>query len=405
MDFHNFVGLGYYAPSPPQQQANATEAGHPQPPKHYEQQQQPSSVPNGNIYGVYGDHSRPDGVDFVPATGVNTNEPATSDPTAFEAPPPGLPPLPVGLSEPSGPMPAYLKHSQMLPSFPPIQPADGPPRTISIPPTDTTALQHQQQQQLETIQEGRNKALAILKQFGAVKEELDESQVQTKAEIGRSKALAILENQKLQILDDNKDRHLLSLDALPPEEWARRRRASFAKLQQKFQAAIFRNLEYVARVGEERLKAQAKQLKESERYNSEMEAYHAQVLQDRAKAFTAVRNKDYSFSVAGIGTQQRQKGERKRKQGRTPVQDASVAVYVSNLPNDGSASEELMRALFGSYGSLRKIHFYMDKRTGDLKGDALVIYNTSNVDGNDRSQADIKSSIVEAVCSQVRMVF
>lgn len=412
MDFHSFVGLGYYAPSPPQQQANATEARHPHPPQHYEQQHQPSSFPNSNIYDAYGDHLRSDGVDFVPATGVNANEAAASDPTAFAmaesaGAPPGLPPLPVGLSEPSGPMPAYLKHSQMLPSFPPIQPEDGPPRTISIPPTDTTALQRQQQQQqLETIQEGRNKALAILKQFGAVKEELDESQVQTKAEIGRSKALAILENQKLQIMDDNKDRHLLSLDALPPEEWARRRRASFAKLQQKFQNAIFRNLEYVARVGEERLKAQAKQLQDSERYNSEMEAYHAQVLQDRAKAFTAVRNKDYSFTVAGIGTQQRQKGERKRNQGRTPVQqDASVAMYVSNLPNDGSASEELMRALFGSYGRLRKIHFYMDKRTGDLKGDALVIYNTSSVDDDDRSQADIKSSIVEAVCSQVRIMF
>lgn len=375
MDFHNFIGLGYYAQSSHQPGHNPSHS------YYYDQR-------NSNTHDTYFENSRPNGVKFVAETGVNSSQGSNAAP--------GLPPLPVGISKPSGPMPAYLQHSQMLPSVPtPL--FDGPPRTISIPQTDDS---HSNTSQYQQIEEGRNKALAILKQFGAMKQ-MEEEKVQKEAEEGRRKVLAILENQKLQSLT-SKDGYLLSLDALPPAEWARRRRVCFETLQQKYQSAIFRNFEYVARVGEERLKAQAKQLEETERYHSEMEAYHSQALKDRAKAFAAVRNKDYSFTVAGIGTQQRQKAERKRK--RNQGQDtSSVAIYVSNLPKDGSASEELMQALFGSYGSLRKIHFYMDKRTGDLKGDALVIYNTS-VDDDDRSEADVKASIVEAVCSQVRML-
>jgi len=370
----DFVGLGFYA-HPPE--------GNPTYPHHYEQQQLPS-IPNREKYV---ENSRQSGVDFVPETGTNTE--SSFHPTESAAAP-GLPPLPVGVSKPSGPMPAYLQHSQMLPSFPTPLQQDGPPRTVIIPQTDDSNSNATQQQQIE---EGRNKALAILKQFGAVKQ-MEEEKLQKEAEIGRKKVLAILEDQKLHSLS-SKDGHLLSLNALPPEEWARRRRACFEALQQKHQSALFRNFEYVARVGEERLKAQEKKLQDTERHHSEMEAYHAQAMKDRAKAYAAVRNKDYSFTVAGIGTQQRQKSERKRK--RNQGQDASsVAIYVSNLPKDGSASEELMRALFGSYGNLRKIHFYMNKQTGELKGDALVIYN------DDRSQAEVNSSIVEAVCSQVR---
>jgi RNA recognition motif-containing protein len=54
--------------------------------------------------------------------------------------------------------------------------------------------------------------------------------------------------------------------------------------------------------------------------------------------------------------------------------DSSVAVYLSGLPEDGSVPEETMQALFGSYGSFRKIHLHRNKKTGELKGDALVIY-------------------------------
>ena len=152
---------------------------------------------------------------------------------------------------------------------------------------------------------------------------------------------------------------------------------------------------------DERLKERLARVHEAQEYHSQLEDYHNQVLELRSKTLVADKRGDQNLlnSQAGIGTEQRERAEKKRKrqsQHHVPANE-SLAIYVSNLPTDGSVTDQLMEALFGSYGSLRKIHFYRDKATDELKGDALVIYNL------DRDTD--KSSLVESVCSQVCQKF
>ena len=68
---------------------------------------------------------------------------------------------------------------------------------------------------------------------------------------------------------------------------------------------------------------------------------------------------------------------------------------MSSLPTDGSANEELLQALFGCLGySIRKIHIYVNRQTGELKGDALVVYELP--------PDEDRNTLTETVCSQVR---
>lgn len=168
------------------------------------------------------------------------------------------------------------------------------------------------------------------------------------------------------------------------------RRECLARLEERKRLSLLKNLEYVARVEDGRLRHQLEQLEQARIYQNQMdEQYRRRVQSDDGRQ---------SVSQAGIGTQPRQRLEKKRKL-ETPFGDvstassSSVAIYVSNLPADGSADEQVMTSLFGSYGSLRKIHFYLNKNTGRLKGDALVIYSLQ--------QGQDQTSFTQAVCSQV----
>jgi hypothetical protein len=160
------------------------------------------------------------------------------------------------------------------------------------------------------------------------------------------------------------------------------------KLEERKHLALLKNLEYVARVEDERLRERLAKVQEAQAYYDQMEDRHNHFMEQRI-----LKGNAKNSTQAGIGTEQRQRFEKKRKQQQ--VVNDSVSIYVSNLPQDDqAATEELMTALFGSYGSLRKIHLYTDRQTGELKGDCLVIYNLE--DGENRS------TLTDAVCSQVR---
>jgi hypothetical protein len=210
----------------------------------------------------------------------------------------------------------------------------------------------------------------------------------TQAQLARNRAQVILTQFQRQEVDD-----LNRLEgrevALERSEVARKRKECLLKLDERKKIAMLKNLEYVARVEDERLKEHLLMVQEAQQYHDKLEDYHSQVLELRSKALTS---NNTIKRQAGIGTQQPERVDKKRKKQTADSSNDSVSIYVSNLPTNGSASEELMRALFGSYGSLRKIHFYVDKRTGELKGDALVIYNLEDED---------RLMLTEAVCSQV----
>jgi uncharacterized protein YggU (UPF0235/DUF167 family) len=171
---------------------------------------------------------------------------------------------------------------------------------------------------------------------------------------------------------------------------------------------MIKNLEYVAKAEDERLKEKLLQVHQTQEYHSKLEAHHQQSLQLRLQhlgkrpltpSTTSTTAMTPLLSTqAGIGTQQRQRVEEKRRKthlAATTLSRGTVAIYVSQLPTDGSANEDLLRALFGSLGySLRKVHFYTNKETGELKGDALIVYELPpNEDRN---------TLTTAVCSQVR---
>jgi hypothetical protein len=235
---------------------------------------------------------------------------------------------------------------------------------------------------------------------------VDMADLTQKAQMGRNRAKGIINqcrdqteaaqmgrNRAKGIIDQFRDQTEVDINSPEPAELGRKRRFFLDQLKEKRRIAMFKNLEYVAQVEDERLKEHFKKMQEAQEYQSQVEENHTQVLQSRSNNLASGKHRNSSMqnSQAGIGTEHQQRAEKKRKQ-QIATND-SLAIYVSNLPTDGSKSDDLMRALFGSYGSLRKIHFYVDKRTGDLKGDALIIYHIDDVNE--------KSNLAEAVCSQV----
>lgn len=240
---------------------------------------------------------------------------------------------------------------------------------------------------LETdVQLGRDRARKIISMF----QETEKANLETNVQLGRKRALKIISMfQEARKADDS--------DMLDPPEFGRKRRACLDKLKERKRSALLKNLEYVARVEDERLKERLTKVQEAQEYQNQMDDYHKQVLEFRSKHSGANKSKETNNILntqAGLGTEQRLWAEKKRKQQTKTASSDSVALYVSNLPTDGSANTELMEALFGSYGSLRKIHLYRNKQTGDLKGDALVVYNLN--------YSKERSKLTEDVCSQVR---
>mmetsp|Transcript_36052 Transcript_36052/g.53726 ORF Transcript_36052/g.53726 Transcript_36052/m.53726 type:complete len:374 (-) Transcript_36052:386-1507(-) len=178
---------------------------------------------------------------------------------------------------------------------------------------------------------------------------------------------------------------------LTPEEHVKRRRAHFQREQERFHQALMRNFSYVARKEEQRLQAQLHQIENQKKYAEELRKAQAKQLQERKKQMMLV-------TTAGLGTKQRRKVEkRKRKMGHTvhqeqkKQQDDTVAVYLMGLQT--SATEDKIRPLFESYGTLQKVHFYRNKSTGELKGDCLLVYQLGDEGKRDE--------LLESVCGQV----
>lgn len=214
-------------------------------------------------------------------------------------------------------------------------------------------------------------------------------QIKSEAQLGRDRAMKIV--QKLHDNDPTK----------VESEIARKRKESFEQLEQRKRLALVKNLEYLAKAEDNRLRTKLIQVKKAKELQQQLESYHQQSLQTRLQHLGKGRNGSETNTMkvvqsqAGIGTQQRQQTEQKRRKQQQLASSDSVALYVSNLPTDGSAGEELLHALFGGLGfSLRKIHFYVNKQTGELKGDALVVYELA-------SDKD-RNILTETVCSQVR---
>jgi hypothetical protein len=168
-----------------------------------------------------------------------------------------------------------------------------------------------------------------------------------------------------------------------PSDYRLRRQQQLAKEQERLDKATLKNFAYVAKKEGVRLKQQLEQLQATKQLEQQLHQQQAVVLRNRQ-----------ALSKAGIGTTRRQTLEtQKYRQGNVARvnNDLSVAIYISGLPQ--TIKEDFLRQWFESYGVIHRIHFYRNKKTGELKGDALLVYNV-------RKDAE-KQGILDAVCSQV----
>jgi hypothetical protein len=173
---------------------------------------------------------------------------------------------------------------------------------------------------------------------------------------------------------------------ISPADYRYRRECMLEKERTRLHAAMLKNFQYVARREEERMKVKLAQLQETKLLEQQLQQQHAAVLKERKQASLAA-------SKAGIGTFRRQKVEKSTKREGHAVSntvDSSIAFYLSGLPKN--FTEDSVRQLFASYGSIRRVHFYKNKQTGEPKGDALVVYNVAAGDGQ---------ALLDTVCLQV----
>ena len=175
----------------------------------------------------------------------------------------------------------------------------------------------------------------------------------------------------------------LNDSSILPSDYRFRRQQQLAKEQERLHKATLKNFAYVAKREEVRLQQQLAQLQATKEMQQQLHQQQAVMLRNRQ-----------ALSKAGIGTTRRQTLEKqKRRQGNVARvnNDLSVAIYISGLPP--TITEDFLRQWFESYGVIRRIHLYRDKQTGELKGDALLVYNV-------RKDAE-KQDTLDAVCSQV----
>ena len=159
---------------------------------------------------------------------------------------------------------------------------------------------------------------------------------------------------------------------------AEKRKRAFEQETTRKRAALQRNLEYLAG-------------KESRRIALlEQQAAEAAVLEQNAKAQLQQQLRERQDRLLGVSPKPVTVTHNTSKSYQQ--QHTTAALYLSGLdPSD--CEESAIRTLFGVFGTVRKVHFYANKRTGELKGDGLVVYSVAD--------AAAVESIIDSVCGQV----
>jgi hypothetical protein len=286
------------------------------------------------------------------------------------------------------------------------------PQSLSQQPTidDPSLLQSQQ------VREGRLRVQEILKRFHQQQEQFlqpQSSSVPPMNEIdGISTDIDGIPTTATAFIPDDS-----------PSLYEQQRITAFQREAVRKHAALLKNLEYVAAKQEQRFHQLTAQAEQSRLDQARMQEHHRAVLEERKRArisHSSSLQPPHHQLAGGIGSKQRKAGENYKRAKGHPRTDAgadtitddhqsSVAIYMSGLETDGSSfagggtgrdeqEQESVRGLFSSYGKIVKVHVYRNKRTGGLKGDALVVFQVScQVEGD---------ALVQTVCSQVsRLAF
>jgi hypothetical protein len=294
---------------------------------------------------------------------------------------------------------------------------------ISPVSIDTTAQSQSQQSTIDDpslmsqqVQEGRLRVQEILKRFHQQQEEFLQPQ---------SSLPPVNDMDGISTDMDGTPTTTTGTTFNPddsPSLYEQQRITAFQREAVRKHAALLKNLEYVALKQDQRLHQLTAQAEQSRLDQARMQEHHRAVLEERKRArisHTSSVPPPPQQKAGGIGSKQRKVGDHSRRIKGQPRTDknagantddrqSSVAIYVSGLETDGSSfvggggrdeqEQESVRSLFASYGKIVKVRVYRNKMTGDLKGDALVVFQVScQVEGD---------ALVQMVCSQVsRLAF
>lgn len=158
--------------------------------------------------------------------------------------------------------------------------------------------------------------------------------------------------------------------------------------QVKLRKALMKNFAYIARKADATLQRQLEQVETVKQYEAEVQAKHYEIQKQRQQHHQGIGGQHHYMNM------QKKKNVRskKRKLTEDKQRDDEASLYLSNLPS--TIQKELVEQLFGSYGSIRRVHFYKDKQTGELKGDGLVVYQAK----------EKKLEFLQTICQQVSEV-
>jgi hypothetical protein len=291
-----------------------------------------------------------------------------------------------------------------------IDPMTQPQSQSQQSTNDDPSLMHNQQ-----VQEGRLRVQEILKRFHQQQEQF----LQSRSSLPPTNDIDGISTD----IDDGTPTTTATFipdTSTIPSLYQQQRITAFQREAVRKHAALLKNLEYVAAQQDRRLHQLTAQAEQSRLDQVRMQEHHRAVLEERKRA------RQPQQQVGGIETKQRKMGEHyKRAKGyprtdttgtdtntntntNTDDHQSSVAIYLSGLETDGSSfaggggtgrdeeqqqQQDSARGLFSSYGKIAKVHVYRNKRTGGLKGDALVVFQVS-------CQAE-GDALAQMVCSQV----
>ena len=245
----------------------------------------------------------------------------------------------------------------------------------------------------DPIEEGRAKARAIFDRFQQQQHDLLRKTITENATTTNLPSTSTWTTATTNI-----DQHLTI--EMPYHDGAffrTQRQRGFEREAARKQAALIRNFEFVACREQERLAMIASSLEQQRDAEQVVNQQYQDMLNARKQKLAG-----NAVIKAGIGTKSQRKQqlqqERKQRCSHTLTDESkskSVALYLTGLPKDGSTGETLLRQLFETYGKIQKVHFYKDKLSGNLKGDALVIFQVKAEENEEQ--------FVLMVSSQVRM--